>query len=189
LTSDEARRRLAEVGPNAVAEEAPSALATLAEKFWGPVPWLLEAAIVVQLTLGAWVEAGVIGGLLLFNATLGVVQQGRAGAALAALKKRLAPTALVLRDGQSGIVGVGQLEEVTLVEEPHLELAPGEQVAHRARLEGRDPVHAVEGSQGGDLRLRDHPPVPHHHELLNPKPLPHPAGPRAGASADRRCCP
>lgn len=100
LTSDEARRRFAEVGPNAVPDEAPSALATLFEKFWGPVPWLLEAAILVQLTLGAWVEAGVIGGLLLFNATLGVVQQGRAGAALAALKKRLAPTALVLRDGQ-----------------------------------------------------------------------------------------
>ncbi|MBI1963954.1 MAG: HAD-IC family P-type ATPase, partial [Candidatus Rokubacteria bacterium] len=100
LTSDEARRRFAEVGPNAVAEEAPSALATLFEKFWGPVPWLLEAAIVVQLTLGAYVEAGVIGGLLLFNALLGFIQQGRAGAALTALKKRLAPAALVLRDGE-----------------------------------------------------------------------------------------
>jgi H+-transporting ATPase len=102
LTSAEARRRLADVGPNAVAEEAPSALATLFEKFWGPVPWLLEAAITVQLTLGAYVEAGVVAGLLLFNATLGLVQQGRAGAALAALKKRLAPTALVLRDVEWG---------------------------------------------------------------------------------------
>ena len=100
LTSGEARRRLTEVGPNAVAEEAHSALVTLLEKFWGPVPWLLEAATVVQLALGAYVEAAVISGLLLFNATLGAVQQGRAGTALAALKKRLAPTALVLRDGQ-----------------------------------------------------------------------------------------
>ena len=41
-----------------------------------------------------------IGGLLLFNATLGFMQEGRAGAALAALKKRLAPTALVCRDGE-----------------------------------------------------------------------------------------
>jgi H+-transporting ATPase len=102
LTSAEARRRLADVGPNAVPEERPSALATLLEKFWGPVPWLLEAAIVVQLTLGAWVEAGVVGGLLLFNATLGVVQQGRASTALAVLKPRLAPIALVLRDGAWG---------------------------------------------------------------------------------------
>jgi H+-transporting ATPase len=100
LTSGEARRRLAELGPNTVAEEAPSAFATLLEKFWGPVPWLLEAAIILQLSLGAYIEALVVAALLLFNATLGVVQQGRAGAALAALKKRLAPTALVLRDGE-----------------------------------------------------------------------------------------
>jgi hypothetical protein len=100
LTSGEARRRLAELGPNTVAEEAPSSFMTLFEKFWGPVPWLLEAAIVLQLSLGAYIEAAVIATLLLLNATLGVVQQGRAGAALAALKKRLAPAALVLRDGE-----------------------------------------------------------------------------------------
>jgi H+-transporting ATPase len=98
LTSAEAQRRLADLGPNTVSEEAPSPWTALLEKFWGPVPWLLEAAAVVQLGLGAYVEAAVVGGLLLFNAALGVVQQGRAGAALAALKKRLAPTALVRRD-------------------------------------------------------------------------------------------
>jgi len=98
LTSAEARRRLADLGPNTVAEEAPSPGTALLAKFWGPVPWLLEAAAVVQLGLGAYVEASVTGGLLVFNAALGVVQQGRASAALAALKKRLAPTALVRRD-------------------------------------------------------------------------------------------
>ena len=61
---------------------------------------MLEAAIVLQIALGAYIEAAVIGGLLLFNATLGFFQEGRAGAALAALKKRLAPTALVRRDGE-----------------------------------------------------------------------------------------
>ena len=115
LTSGEARRRLAEVGPNAVAEEGPSALPTLFEKFWGPVPWLLEAAIVVQLTLGSYVEAGVIGGLLLFNSMLGFIQQGRAGAALTALRKRLAPTALALRDGE-------------WVRRPAEELVPGDAI-------------------------------------------------------------
>ena len=61
---------------------------------------MLEAAIVLQIGLGEFIEAALIGGLLLFNATLGFIQEGRAGAALAALKKRLAPTALVRRDGE-----------------------------------------------------------------------------------------
>jgi H+-transporting ATPase len=76
LTSEEACRRLTRLGPNTVAEEAQSSFTTLFEKFWGPVPWLLEAAIAVQLALGAYVEAAVIGSLLLFNAALGVCYPG-----------------------------------------------------------------------------------------------------------------
>jgi len=100
LTSAEARRRLDEFGPNTVAEQTPPALRVYLEKFWGPIPWLLEIAIVLQIGIGKYVEAAVVSGLLLFNATLGFIQEGRAGAALAALKKRLAPTALVRRDGE-----------------------------------------------------------------------------------------
>ncbi|MDA8255638.1 MAG: plasma-membrane proton-efflux P-type ATPase [Betaproteobacteria bacterium] len=99
LTSAEARRRLGEFGANVTNEEAPPRWRVFLTKFWAPIPWLLEAAIILQFGLGQYVEASVVGGLLLFNATLGFIQEGRAVAALAALKQRLAPTALVARDG------------------------------------------------------------------------------------------
>ena len=99
LTGDEVRRRLEEFGPNAIAEEAPALRRALLGKLWAPIPWLLEAAIILQIGTGRYLEAAVIGGLLAFNATLGLLQESRATAALAALKKRLAPTALVRRDG------------------------------------------------------------------------------------------
>jgi H+-transporting ATPase len=69
------------------------------EKLWAPIPWMLEAAIVLQVVLGEYVEAGIIAALLLFNAALGFFQEGRAQGTLAALKKRLALTASVRRDG------------------------------------------------------------------------------------------
>jgi H+-transporting ATPase len=68
-------------------------------KFWSPIPWMLEAATILELVLGKYVEAAIIVVLLLFNAALGFFQEGRAQATLAALKKRLALTASVRRDG------------------------------------------------------------------------------------------
>ncbi|HYL88853.1 MAG TPA: HAD-IC family P-type ATPase [Burkholderiales bacterium] len=100
MKSAEARRRLAEFGPNAVTEVAPPRWRTFLGKLWGPVPWMLELALVLQISIGAYVEAAVLGALLVFNATLGIIQEGRAGAALALLRQRLAPTALALRDGR-----------------------------------------------------------------------------------------
>ena len=68
-------------------------------KFWAPVPWMLEAAIVLQTVLHEYVEAAVIAGLLVFNAAIGFFQEGRAQATLTALKSRLALTASARRDG------------------------------------------------------------------------------------------
>jgi len=99
LTTAQAAALRAQFGPNAVDEKAAPVWRAFLGKFWAPIPWLLEAAIVLQIGLGARLEAAVIGGLLVFNATLGFIQEGRATAALAALRQRLAPTALVLRDG------------------------------------------------------------------------------------------
>ena len=99
LTSTEARQRLSEFGPNAVVEETRPRWKLFLTKFWSPVAWMLEAAILLQIGLGEYTEGAVVAGLLLLNAVLGFVQEVRAGAALAALKMRLAPTAQVFRDG------------------------------------------------------------------------------------------
>jgi magnesium-transporting ATPase (P-type) len=99
LTSDEARSRLTKFGPNAMPDTSVHPLRMALEKFWAPVPWMLEAAVVLELALGKYVEAAIIAGLLVFNAALGLFQESRAQATLAALKSRLALNASVRRDG------------------------------------------------------------------------------------------
>src|ERR1035441_5911712 len=98
LTSEEARQRLGKFGPNAVPGTAESPLRRALTKLWAPVPWMLEAAIVLEVSLGKYVEAAIISVLLAFNAALGFFQEGRAQATLAALKSRLALNAPVRRD-------------------------------------------------------------------------------------------
>jgi H+-transporting ATPase len=109
LTSEEARRRLAKFGPNAVPDTSLHPLNRALGKFWAPVPWMLEAAIVLELVLGKYVEAAIIAVLLAFNAALGFIQEGRAQATLAALKSRLALNASVLRDNAWATVPASRL--------------------------------------------------------------------------------
>lgn len=109
LSSAEATERLRRFGPNAIADVTPTRWRTLLAKFLAPVPWLLEAAIVMQLILGEYVEAGIIAVLLVFNAVLGLVQEGRAQATLATLKSRLALNASVLRDARWQVVGAADV--------------------------------------------------------------------------------
>jgi len=99
LSSDEARRRLEKTGPNSMPDTVENPLRRALRKFWTPIPWMLEAAILLELVLGKFVEAGIIAVLLVLNAALGFFQEGRAQATLAALKSRLALTASVRRDG------------------------------------------------------------------------------------------
>jgi magnesium-transporting ATPase (P-type) len=73
----EACRRLVEYGLNAVAEQAAPCWQAFLGKFWSPVPWLLEVAVVIQIVLGRYIEA-LIARLLLFNATLSFIEEGRA---------------------------------------------------------------------------------------------------------------
>ncbi len=109
LTSAEARTRLRSSGPNSMPDTAEALWHRALAKFWAPIPWMLEAAIILQLALGDYIEAAVIGLLLVFNAVLGLFQEGRAQATLNTLKARLAVTASVRRDGVWGTVDAADL--------------------------------------------------------------------------------
>ena len=84
-------------------------------KFWAPVPWLLEASIVLEVVLHKYFEASIIAGLLVFNAALAYFQEGRAQATLKALNSRLALNASVERDGAWKRVPAAELVRGDLV--------------------------------------------------------------------------
>ncbi len=109
LTREEAETRLRQFGPNAVREAKPHIFFAIAGKFWAPVPWMLEATIVLELILGKRPEAIIIGFLLVFNAGLGFVQEKRAQNALALLRKRLPVQARVLREGTWQLLAAEEL--------------------------------------------------------------------------------
>jgi H+-transporting ATPase len=115
LTSIEAANRLQRDGANAMPDTTAHPLRNALLKFWAPVPWLLEAAIVLQVVLHKYVEAAVIAGLLIFNAALAYFQEGRAQATLTALKSRLALNASVKRDGTWKTVPAAELVRGDLV--------------------------------------------------------------------------
>jgi H+-transporting ATPase len=99
LTEADAAQRLAQWGPNALQEKKRSLLAMFGSYFWGPMPWMIEAAAIMSLIVKDWVDFAIIMVLLLFNAVLGFWHARSAANALDALKGALAQEAQVLRDG------------------------------------------------------------------------------------------
>ncbi len=131
LTSDVAGQRLKKFGANAMPDTSVHPLRMALEKFWAPVPWMLEAAIGLELALGKYIEAAIIAALLVFNAALGLFQESRAQATLTALKSRLALSASVRRDGAWKTVPA-----TDLVPGDVIKLSLGGVVAADARLSG-----------------------------------------------------
>lgn len=99
LSTSEAQKRLQEFGPNTIHEERRHPWMVFALKMWGPVPWMLEASIFLELLLGKTLEAGIIALLLVFNALLSTIEENHSQDALTLLRKRLTLYARVLRDG------------------------------------------------------------------------------------------
>ena len=119
LSAAEAGHRLPQFGANAIADRQVAAWRQLVAHLWAPVPWMLEAVIVLQLLLGRHLEASVIAVLLLFNAVVAYVQERRATDALALLRHQLHVRARVLRDA-------------TWQQIPAAQLVPGDVVHVRA---------------------------------------------------------
>jgi H+-transporting ATPase len=100
LSQAEAQKRLAQYGPNEIEEKETNPFLKFLTYFWGPIPWMIEAAVILSAVARHWPDFGIILLLLLANAVVGFWEEHQAGNAIAALKAKLAIKARVKRDGQ-----------------------------------------------------------------------------------------
>ena len=145
LTQVEAEKRLTQYGPNEIAEKKVNPLLKFLTYFWGPIPWMIEAAVILSGVLKHWPDFFIILVLLLANAGIGFWEERQAGKAIAALKAELAIKARVKRDGE-------------WVTPPSRELVPGDVIRLRlgdivpadARLLDGDPIEVDQSALTGE---------------------------------------
>jgi H+-transporting ATPase len=99
LTALEATKRLAQYGPNEIPEKKTNIYLMFLKYFWGPIPWMIEVAVVLSAAVRHWPDFFIILLLLFFNAAIGFWEERQAGNAIGALKAKLAVKARVMRDG------------------------------------------------------------------------------------------
>jgi H+-transporting ATPase len=155
LTQAEAETRLTAYGPNEIAQHKDNQLLKLLTYFWGPIPWMIEAAVILSGVLRHWPDFCIILVLLAANAGVGFWEEHQAGKAIDALKAQLAVKCRVRRDG-------------AWVTPPSRELVPGDVI----RMRMGDIVPA-------DARLLDGDPVQVDQSALTGESLPVTAGPGA----------
>lgn len=109
LSVQEAAQRLQTLGPNALPEQRRSRLRVLLSYLWGPMPWMIEAAVLLCAVVGDWLDFAIIAALLVGNTAIAYIEETSAGDAVAALKARLALEAQVRRDGVWQTVPAAQL--------------------------------------------------------------------------------
>ncbi|MBN6739309.1 plasma-membrane proton-efflux P-type ATPase [Acidithiobacillus sp. MC6.1] len=98
LTDQEAQQRLQRFGTNTLDEKRDNPWLKFLSYFWGPIPWMIEAAAILSAIGSAWVTFIVIFFLLVINGLIGFWEEHKAADALVALKNQLALKTRVLRD-------------------------------------------------------------------------------------------
>ena len=100
LSQDEATKRLSQDGANEIKEEKANPYLKFLSYFWGPIPWMIEVAVILSGVVGHWPDFFIILLLLVSNAIVGFWEEHEAGNAIAALKAKLSVKARVKRDGK-----------------------------------------------------------------------------------------
>ncbi|QCB49685.1 plasma-membrane proton-efflux P-type ATPase [Rhodococcus sp. PAMC28707] len=118
LSIADAAKRLVQYGPNEIAEHKTNPLLKFLSYFWGPIPWMIEIAVILSGAVGHWPDFFIILVLLVANGVVGYTEERQAGNAIDALKAKLAITARVTRDGKS-------------ISAPARELVPGDVIRLR----------------------------------------------------------
>jgi len=145
LTEDEAKKRLAQDGPNELAVKKDNPLLKFLTYFWGPIPWMIEAAVILSGVVRHWPDFFIILILLLSNAVVGFWEEHQAGNAIAALKKQLANSAKVMRDGKWTDPPVREVVKGDVIR-----LRLGDIVPADARLLGGDPIQVDQSALTGE---------------------------------------
>ncbi len=145
LSQAEAEKRLAQYGPNELEEKQTNAFLKFLGYFWGPIPWMIEAAVILSAVAQHWPDFGIILVLLVANAVVGFWEEHQAGNAIAALKAKLAIKAQVKRDGKWTHPAARELVPGDII---HLRL--GDIVPADARLRDGDPVEVDQSALTGE---------------------------------------
>ena len=145
LSQAEAQKRLAQYGPNEIKEEKTNAFLKFLTYFWGPIPWMIEAAVILSGVVRHWLDFFIILLLLCSNAVVGFWEEHQAGNAIAALKAKLAINAEVKRDGKWAAPKASELVPGDVIR-----LRLGDIVPADARLLVGDPVEVDQSALTGE---------------------------------------
>jgi H+-transporting ATPase len=145
LSQPEVNQRLQQYGYNELPEKKRRPLLEFFAHFWGPIPWMIEAAAILSALVQHWADLVIILVLLLANAVVGFWEEYQAGNAIAALKANLALKARVKRDGQWREVAARELVPGDLVR-----LRLGDIVPADAKLLEGGPVEVDQSSLTGE---------------------------------------
>ncbi len=145
LTQTEAQRRLIQYGPNEIEEKKTNELLKFLSYFWGPIPWMIEAAVILSAVARHWPDFGIILVLLLANAVVGFWEEHQAGNAIAALKATLAIKARVKRDGKWVTPAARELVPGDVIRVRMGDIVPAD-----ARLLEGDPIEVDQSALTGE---------------------------------------